>query len=467
MRSKHLILIASFLIFPISKTMAQDSVHTDTIGLSLDQCLEIALSSNPTVKVADMEIKRVDYSKKEVLGQLFPTISFGGTYNRTLAKQVAYFNMPGTDTSGDESSTTRTGIKMGLDNSFNMGFSAAIPLVAPQLWKTLKLSDSQILQNIEAARSSRISLVNQVQNAFYALLLSYESYAVIKDDYETAIFNAKIYKGKFDVGTASEYEVLRTSVRVKNLEPELLQAEIAIKQAQLQLKVLMGMEVSVPIIPTAKLTDYEKTMYDHTLNIDKSLLDNSDLKSLDLKTDYLKKALDVQKMAWYPTLSFSANYSWVSSSDGSPFKNFRWDPYSVAGLTLSFSIFEGGQRYNKIKQAEISVREMSYQRENLIKSLNMQIDLQVDNIKKNVKQIASNGEGVAQAKKAFDIMEKSFQIGAATYLDLRDSELALTTSKLTYYQSIYNYLVATSDLQLILGNANIGNYPKSGNEIKY
>ena len=40
-----------------------------------------------------MEIRRVDYSKKETIGALLPTISFGGTYNRMLAKQVMYMNM--------------------------------------------------------------------------------------------------------------------------------------------------------------------------------------------------------------------------------------------------------------------------------------------------------------------------------------------------------------------------------------
>ncbi len=48
-------------------------------------------------------------------------------------------------------------------------------------------------------------------------------------------------------------------------------------------------------------------------------------------------------------------------------------------------------------------------------------------------------------------MQKSFEIGAATYLDLRDSELADTSAKLAYYQAIYNYLVSTSELDLLLG----------------
>lgn len=437
----------------------------DTLNLSLDECIRIALTDNPTIKVADMEIQRVDYSKKETLGQLLPSIAFGGSYNRTLAKQVTYFNTDafkgmgsgggeseGGDDSSSSASAANSGFKVGLDNMYSVGFSASMPLIAPQLWKSLKLSDSQILQNVELARASRLSLVNQVQNAYYSLQLALDAYQVIKKNMETAVFNANIYKGKYEVGAASEYDVLRSSVQIKNIEPELLQSEIAIKQATLQLKILMGMNVDIPVKISGSLSDYESSMYDHTLNINKSLDDNTDLRQLDLQADYLKRAMEVQKMAWYPTLALSANYNWTSSSDGSPFKNFRWNPYSIVGLTLSFPLYQGGQRYNKIKQSEIAVREMTYQRENLERSLKMQIDLQIDNIQKNVKQISTSAEGVKEARKAFDIMEKSFQIGAATYLDLRDSELALTTAKLSYYQSIYNYLVASSDLKLLLGD---------------
>lgn len=470
-------LIASFCIGAVLPSYAQEESYNDTLALSLDQCITIALSENPTIKVADMEIERMDYSKKETLGQLLPSISFGAQYSRTIAKQVMYLNMgalgggsasgstegaTGTEGSESEAASRKAssdgGIKMGLDNSWTMGFSASMPLIAPQLWKSLNLSDSQILQSVETARKSRLDLINQVKSAYYALLLAKDSYKVILDNYENAKVTHEIYSKQFELGAASEYDVLRTSVAVKNVEPELLQAEIAIKQAKLQMSILMGMDVAIPFEPTTTLSDYEKTMYDDVLSINRSIDQNSDLKMLDLQTRSLKDVLEVQKMAWYPTLALSANYNWTSMSNGNPFKNFRWSPYSTVGLSLSIPIFQGGQRYTKIKQAEIQVNEMKFQRENLERAINMQVDLAIDNINQNVKQISSCAESVKQAEKAHDIMEKSFKIGAASYLNLRDSELALTRSKLVYYQAIFNYLIANNDLELLLGSANIDQY---------
>lgn len=464
--------------YPINHIKMGDDLPT--VNMSLERCIEIALSENPTIHVADMEITRMDYSKKEVIGQLFPTISFMGAYNATIAKQTMYFDMSAmagggsssssgesegsagegsSSSSSSSSSSNDNGIKMGLDNSWQVGFTAGMPIIAPQLWKSLKLSDTQILEKLEDARSSRINLVSQVKSAYYAMLLAMDSYQVILDNLSMAQFTAELYKKKFEYGAASEFDVLRTEVAVKNIEPELLQAEISIKQAKLQLLLLMGMAPTVDIAPTVSLATYEDTMFEDVLHIDRTdISGNCDLRKLEIQTTLLDQALEVKKMAWWPTLSLSANYLWTSMSNGSPFSGFRWNPYSVIGLTLNLPLFNGGQRLNAIKQAQVQVQEMEWQREYLTSSINMQVDIALDNIYKNIRTISSSSESVAQATRAHDIMQQSFEIGAATYLDLRDSELALTRSRLSYYQSIYNYLVARNNLELLLGTYDVTPY---------
>lgn len=412
---------------------------SDTLTLTLDECISIALSENPTIKVADMEIERVEYSKKETIGQLLPEISFGGQYSRTIEKQSMSMN-------GQT-------FKVGSDNSYSTGFSASLPIISVQLWKSLKLSNNQILQNIEKARESRLSLVNQVENAYYGLLYAQDALNVLVENRETAKFNAEIYKKKFENGTASEYDVLRADVQVKNIEPSILDMENTISQAKLQLKLLMGMNMAYNIKVTGNLADYQNSMYEKVLDTNVNLSNNSSLRSLDLQTDYLKKALEVQKGAWFPTLALSANYNWTALNNGTPFKNLDWNPYSTVGVSLSIPLFQGGRRYTKQKQAEIAYREMTWQRENLENSLNLQVQTQFNNIQKSVSQIETNKAGVEQAVKANQIMEKSFRIGAASYLDLRDSENALMSAKLAYYQSIYNYLTAQSQLAYLLGNS--------------
>lgn len=449
-----------------SATFAQ-TAPTDSLTLTLDQCLAIALDSNPTIKIADIEITRVDYDKKSTIGKLFPTISFDGNYGRTLAKQTMYMNFSGmgslgggsSEGSDDNSASAKPassgdgGIKVGLDNTYSVGFSAGMPLIAPQLWASLKLSDTQILESVEKARQSRLSLENQVKAAYYTLIFAEDSRRVIQQNYDMAAYTARQYKLRYELtGTASEFDTLRTAVAMRNIEPQITQADIAVRQARLQLNILMGIDAATTVKTPVSLEELESSLPEKLLSLDLGLENNTDLKLLDIQSLQLKQATKIAKLAFVPTLSLAFNYNWTSMSNGTPFKDLRWNPYSQIGLSLSVPLFQGGQRYNAVKQSQIQQQQLTWQRDYLKQSLSSQVDISLKNIQLNLKQIGSCALNVEQASEAYRISRESFDLGAATYLDLRDSELALTQAKLARLQAIYNYLVAFSELEYLVGN---------------
>ena len=415
-----------------------------TLRLSREECIEIALQENPSLRVAQLEVKRMDYSKREVLGSLFPNIDFSGAYQRTIDLQTMRMDLGGQSQS----------LKVGTQNTWNFGFTASMPIISPALWKSIQISDVQILASLESARASKLDLIDQVNKAYYALLLAIASRDVLQANYDIAKFNADLYRQQFDFGTASEYDVLRSTVAMKNIEPELLQADIAIKQCKLQLKVLMGIDYALEVEPTVTLADLQRDMYAYPLSAGDNISNNSSLRSLDIQTKLLEKTLTLRKFAYLPTLGAAYNINWISLSNGNAFKNQVFNPYSTVGLSLSVPIFSGLSRLNAVKQVQVQLKEMEFQREYLVNSLNMQVELALDNINREAQQIASSEESMKQAKKAHEIMQKSFEIGAASYLDLRDAELADTSAQLAYYQAIYNFLISTADLDLLLGKDN-------------
>lgn len=77
------------ILMAASVALASTAV-AQTTTLTLDDAVRIALSDNPTVKVADSEITKQEYAKKGTLANLMPTLDFSAGYNRTLKKQVMY-----------------------------------------------------------------------------------------------------------------------------------------------------------------------------------------------------------------------------------------------------------------------------------------------------------------------------------------------------------------------------------------
>ncbi|HOF99020.1 MAG: TolC family protein [Paludibacteraceae bacterium] len=419
----------------------------DTLIVSLDKAIEIALSESPTIKVANKEIQRVDYSSKEKISALFPVISASGQYSRAVKKQKLFFNIPGMPARPD-------GIEVGQDNTFSGGISAAMPLIAPTLWATIKMSELDAQLVMESARSSKLSLVNEVSKAYYAILLAQDSYDVFKKSYDIAVENAKIIENKYKQGTVSEFEWIRADVQVKNANANLVSAENAVNLSVLRLKMLMGIDMFIGLKVEGNLSNYEANKYADVLSIDTTTLkSNSDLKQFDIKAQQLKQSLKIQKSTNLPTLSAAINYQYMSMADDSiAFSNYHWFPTSTAALSLSIPLFQGGGKLFKQKQIEIQVEEMKYQRDNLRRGLELQAMSYLDNINQSLKVIESNKEGLRQAEKALSISQKRYEVGAATYLDLSNAELAYTQAGLSYNQSIYNYLSAKADLEKLLGN---------------
>jgi outer membrane protein TolC len=419
----------------------------DTLKVSLDKAIEIALSENPTIKVANKEIQRVTYSAKERKGGLFPNVSLTGAYQRALKKQKMFFSFPGMPSNPD-------GIEVGQDNTFNTTLSASLPIVAPSLWATIKMSEIELEMSEESARSSKIAMYNQVKKAYYGILMAQDSYNVILKSQKNSEENARIILNRYKQGTVSEYEWIRADVQARNSMSNVVTAENAVNLSKLQLKMLMGVDMYTEVEVEGRLSDFEATMYDNVMKIGATNLENnSDLKQLDIQQKQMDQNEKIHIASLLPTLAASFNYQYMSMvNDSVTFTNQHiWFPTSTISIQLSVPLFQGGAKYNKSKQIKIQKFEMELQRENLQRSIELQTISSLNNIKNALKKIESNKEGLRQSEKALDISKKMYEVGMATYLDLNNTDLAYINAGLAYNQSIYEYLSAKADLEKLLG----------------
>lgn len=435
------VLVAVALLMPMIITRAQD-----TLVLNLNKAIEIAMSENPTIKVANKEIQRVDYGKRERIASLFPTISGTGTYGKTLAKSKNVITMNGVETI----------LQFGVDNTFSAGISASLPIISPTLWAMLKMNETDAELAFESSRASKLSLVNQITKAYYSILLAQDSYEVFNKIYQSSFDNAKIISDKYKQGIVSEYEWIRADVQQRNAQTNLVSAKSAVYLSKLQLKLLMGLDMFVEVQTTGKLSDSEKDMYAQILGTDTTSLDvNTDLKQMDIKIKQLKQSLNVQKTAWLPTLGASISYSQnAMGNDNVNLSDYTTYPASNIGLSLQIPIFQGGSKHYKYKQMQIQLSELNDQRDNLKRTIDLQIINCMNNMKNAIEKIESNQKALAQADKALTISQKRYEVGAGTYLDVTNSELAYTQAGLSYNQSIFDYLSAKSDLEKLLGKEN-------------
>lgn len=455
-----------------------DSAETPVV-ISLEQALKIALSENIAVKVADKEIERTKYAKKGTYASLFPQIDATGSYQRTIKKQVMYmdFDMSsfgggsaagsgstGSGTAGTgegsgtgsgstaSSSKNNGGLEVGRWNTWSAGVSASMPVVNAQLWKSIKISGMDVELAVEKARASRLDMVSQVKNAYYAVLFSKEAFNVYKEVYENAMTNYAETEKKYNVQKATDLDMARAKTNVANAIPNVYNAESSIILALWQLKAVMGIDLEMNIDVEGAIEDYSEYMTSDVTRADSISLDrNSTMKQLEIQANELAQSIKAQQYAYIPTLALAFNYSYNAMTNDFNFKEYRWTPYSYVGVSLSIPIFSGGKRLNQVRQARNSYEQMRLQMTSTERNLKISIRQSLNTMETNVKSYDAAKDAVASAEKAYSIAEKSYEVGRATLTDLNDAQLALTQARLAESQAVYNFIVAKTQLEQTLG----------------
>ena len=461
------------------ETLEQAKSSETPVVITLEQALEIALGENISVKVADLEIKRTEYAKKGAYAALFPQIDLTGSYQRTIKKQVMYmdFDMSsltggsagagsGTGTGsgaegdasaggsadGSSSSSSGGGLEVGRLNTLNAGVSAAMPLVNAQLWQSLKISGLDVELAVEKARASRLDMVTQVKNAYFAILFAKEAFNVYKEVYENAVKNLEEAQKKFDAEKVSEFEVIRAKTSVANAIPNVYNAESSLILALWQFKAVLGVDLDMNLDVAGKLDDFSQHMFYDIHQHDEISLDrNSTMKQLAIQAEQLAENIKIQKYATLPTLSLGFNFAMTTMANDVKFSEFKWTPYSYAALSLNIPIFAGGKRYQAIRQSKNQYQQMQLQQLNTERQLKIGIRQSLNTMEMNMKSYYAAQDAVAAAQKAYDIAVASYKVGRGTLIELNDAQLALTQAQLAESQAVYNFVTAKAQLEQTLG----------------
>ena len=436
---KMLLTAMALCAFGFAKAQTEQTAQ-NTLTLTLDKALEIALDENHTIKVAAEEIALKKVASKEAWQSLLPEASLNGSLDHTIKAAEMKLN--------DMS------FKMGQDgtNTANAGLSINLPLFAPAVYRAMSMTKTDIELAVEKSRASELDLINQVTKAYYQLMLAQDSYEVLQGSYKLAEDNFNVVNAKYQQGAVSEFDKISAEVQMRSIKPNVISAANAVTLAKLQLKVLMGITADVDIKTDDNLTNYESMLFANQLKEeDMSLDNNTTMKQFELNMKLLEKNVKSLRTNFIPTLSMSFSYQYQSLYNPNiNFFDYTWSNSSSLMFNLSIPLYRASN-FTKVKSARIQMRQLDWNRIDTERKLNMQVVSYRNNMTASSEQVVSNKENVMQAEKAVQIAGKRYEVGKGTVLELNSSQVSLTQAQLTYNQSIYDYLTAKADLDQVLG----------------
>ena len=427
-------------------------------NLSLEEAVRLAMKHNPDLTTARLEVQSSDARVLEAWGNAMPSVDISGQYVHMINKPVSFF----------PDYFLYTFLK-GIDSTIPKPSGQLVPVsFAPAFAANASLNVTQILFNgavfvgVGAAnvyshlardlfQSKQIETVTRVRKAYYGALLAREAFALMRSSLQNAEDNLKNVRVMLKQGIVSDYDELRASVGVENLRPMVIQSETNYNLALDNLRNTIGSTNKEEFLLTDSLSfqPVDDTLLTRAESI--VLQTNPGLSAVRRQIDLNAAVVNAERSSYLPTIAAFGSYQYQAAKEQFNFSTNDFYKGSQVGLSLSMNLFKGLQTSSRVEQAQLEKRKSEEQKVNLERTLQTGVHSVLGNLQQARKRVEAQGKTVEMAERGYKIVTARFLSNAATQLEVNDAQLALTQAKVNRVQAVYDYLIASADLEQLLG----------------
>jgi outer membrane protein len=432
-----LLMIIYFLTVQTSR--AQTNEQAVSKSVDLNQAIEYALGHQPLVKQSEIDQEITNKIIKGKLADWFPQLNAAYNYQRFIDLQASVIG-------GNV-------IRFGVNNTSSVQFTATQSIFNRDVLLASSTANKVRQQSQLNTSKSKIDLVVNVTKAFYDLLATAQQIRVNEESIVRLQRSLKDSYNRYKSGIADKTDYKRATILLGNAEA-LLKANVELlKVKESSLKTLMG-------YPTDQSLEIK---YD-TLQLENEiLLDTAQelhtTSNIDYKILYSQRELqdaNVRYSSWAFLPSLNAFGAYNLNFQNNAFKDLYATkyPFSFVGTTLSIPVFQGGKRIAKLQEQKLVGKRLDESLTNLKNSLTTEYTRALATYKSNLKNYQTQKENVELAREVFEVIQLQYNNGVRTYLDVTVAESDLRTTKINYFNSLYQVLASKMDVLRALGEIN-------------
>lgn len=436
--SLFLIFISAFLNF-------NASLQAQT--LTLKQCISQAVNNNVQVRQSALQIDNAQVNLNQAKANQLPDLS--GSYNY-----------------GFNQGRSINPITNGYINQqlYSSGFGLNTGIV---IYNGLRLKNliQQNSNTLEAAKldnqQAKDNLTLNVLMAYLQVLSSEDVLVTSKKQMESTRKQIERMSIMVKQGTAGNYQLADLKAQQAGEEVNIMNLENALLQAKLSLCQLINM----PFNPNIQVerNDKELTLQEYTTSaqmVYKNAVQNLALiKAFDYKIKSAENAIKVAQSGIFPSISFNANLGSSFSSlakdskneDIGYFRQMNSNLGTYAGLNLQIPIFNNFQTKNRVKQAEIALKNTRLDLESNEWQLRQNIEQAWLNMSTTYNRYKVLQEQVKYLEESYKAAELRFINGSINPTELLIIKNNLDRAKISVAQTRFEYLFRVKLLDFYQG----------------
>lgn len=464
---KILIIPALVLLFSIPyKTVAQEIRR-----LTFDEVIKLAEEQSPQALMAKHRFRASYWMFRSYQAQFRPSLTLRGTapsYTNGFSKeydsqtgQYTYVPINTINSSGTLAlsqaigiTSTTISLQSGLNHLYDFEQFSQMPrqynitpvsinITQPiRQYNTLKWQRKIEPVKYDAAKKTYLANIegvhmNAVQN-FFSLALAQINKQIAEMNFSNSDTLYRIARGRYDLGTISEDELLQMELSYLNTQTARKQADMNLRDREIRLRSFLGFNESVRlelIIPS----DIPSLQLDVKEVLDLAMANNPDL--ITQQINVLNAQSSVAQARASMGLNASLTASLGFSQSGSDFVSTLQNPNQSQTVNVGFTvpILDWGRGRGNYKMAKSSLELAQVQANQSLVDFQQNLFLDVEQFNLQKSQVAIAAKSDTVATKRFEVTKQRFLIGKIAILDLNDADTRKDQNRRAYIQSLQDY----------------------------
>jgi len=423
------ILFLSMAGFAAGQIQMQDS-------LTVDQAVKLVVENHPAVLQASEGISssraRVEQSKSAY----YPDISGVASYSRI--GPIPNLEIPGrlseplypTDNYDAHLSLRQTVYDFGKRANST----------------SLAKSDLQTASDYVDLVKSNLSY--QVIQNFYAILFLRQNIIVLDDQIAALNQHLEVTKKKVEAGTATDFDVLTTRVRIAATQSQRIDIVNALHKQENNFRQMTGVPQDDSLLLKGEFQARSVSLdSDFLILLAESQLPEAKLSKNSEETAHIQRQL--ASLGNRPSLNLNLQYG---------FKNGYFPELNtikgnwVAGVQFQTPIFDGFRTRSQVSQAHANLNAAREHTRDIGRQITANVKQAISDVQAGQEKLATSEPQVAQAEQAVSIAEARYSAGVATNLDLLDAETSLANARLIRLRALYELVISQYALDKAVGN---------------
>lgn len=418
--------------------LCSQSVFAATLELDLEETIQRALLTNPSVKIAEYNRKaaKADYSAAK--GARGISISLSHDSGRGGYADYAWRNV-----NGGAPIWTKS-----IGNSHSNSITASLPIfTGGELQGQIGQAKANYRSMLSAEEQAYNEMKETATTGYFNMLNATNMKALRQESVDRLQAHLDNVIAQYNVGIVARADVLRSEVELANAQQNYITASNEYDVAEATLNNIIGTPLGTTLLLKDRL-QYEPYENDMAYCLAYSEQHRPELKQAEYGVDAAEAALVVARSGHMPKVYANASNNW--GGNGSDWPGDDDENWSV-GVTASMNVFDSGVTWSRIHAAQENLAKAKESQRQIKDNVELEVRTDYLNLREAEKRITTTQVAVASAEEDYHIAVVRYQAGVGTNIDVMDAQEALTQAKTNYYQALYNYNTSKAALNTSMG----------------